>query len=330
MSLQDSRLTTRDVARLAADPSVASRQIIAAKLGHTYVEGWTADERGIADDVLRILARDVEVEVRAALARSIALSADMPRDVALRLARDVAEVAIPLLSSSDLLGDAELVDIIQARDTAHRLAIAGRARVSASVADALVETGEKPVVVKLVANAGAELREPTLHSVVDRFGDDEAVNAPLADRSLLPLSVAERLVARVSERLRERWEAEGRPAEFLAQETGSAAMLLIDPTTDAIDVRALVERMSASRIIRPKLLLDSIAANDSVLATSLAARLASTPYAATHAMLFSGSIADGLRLLRKAGLDSDTAQRALSRLRRLAAPVRSALAAAAS
>ena len=52
-------------------------------------------------------------------------------------------------------------------------------------------------------NEGAELQEDTMEKVLDKYGDDETVNTPLAKRSQLPIKVAERLVNLVSEQVRD-------------------------------------------------------------------------------------------------------------------------------
>src|SRR5581483_9912808 len=79
---------------------------------------------------------------------------------------------------------------------------AGRRRVEAPVAAALVEVAREPVVAKLVSNPGAEIGEQTLHRVIDRFGTSEAMQEPLIQRSALPVTVAERLVTCVADHLR--------------------------------------------------------------------------------------------------------------------------------
>ena len=67
---------------------------------------------------------------------------------------------------------------------------------------AIVNVGSESVVAKLLANSGTDFTEPTLHSVVDKFGDSEAIQTPLVHRKVLPVTVAERLVTRVAEHLR--------------------------------------------------------------------------------------------------------------------------------
>ncbi len=128
-------------------------------------------------------------------------SQNLPHDVALTLARDIASVATPVLSESSVLTDADLVSLIAAEDEAKQLAVAGRATLSEAVADALVAHGSEDVVVAVVSNPGAALAEPTLDLALDRFPNSERVHSPMIARDTLPVTIAERLVAMVSERL---------------------------------------------------------------------------------------------------------------------------------
>ncbi|MBX7199201.1 MAG: DUF2336 domain-containing protein [Rhodospirillaceae bacterium] len=205
-------LTAEDVQALARDPSPANRAATAAKIAGKFNEHLTgaalsASELALAEEVFRLMVRDAEVRVREALAANLKSNPRLPHDVAVALAKDVDTVALPVLSVSEVLTADDLVQIVAAQGTPARLdAIAGRRevdeRVSAAIVQAGVDAGNETVVAKLLANPGAVLSEPTLHKVVDRFGDREAVQAPLVARDVLPVTIAERLVVRVAEHLR--------------------------------------------------------------------------------------------------------------------------------
>jgi uncharacterized protein (DUF2336 family) len=197
------KLTIDDARVLARNPSAGARAETAAKLALQFNAGLTDAELAIAEEILRIMVRDAEVRVREALSANLKHNPRLPHDVALSLAKDVDSVALPILSVCDVLTAEDLVAIVKSQAAVSRLdAIAGRRRVEAPVADALVEAAPERVVAKLVANPGADLTEPTLHRVVDRFGASEAVQEPLIHRDALPVTIAERLVSRVADHLR--------------------------------------------------------------------------------------------------------------------------------
>ncbi len=295
-----------DVERLAADPSAQNREVIAAKLVARYDHGWSTQERDIADQLLRTLARDFEVAVRQALSRSVAMSMRVPRDVAVTLAHDIAAVAQPILTDSMLLDVEDLLDVIARHGAAHQMAIAARRHVRAPVSEALVARDDPRVIARLVANDGAEIAEPVLHKVVERHGADDRVNAPLSERDQLPLSVAERLVAKVSEKLRERLLREGRqtalPALDDSKAAAHAALLLVDPSSDALDVLALVERLHRSRQLSATMLTRALEQGDRIMASAIVARLSGMAMPAVHGRLFHGNQAEQTALLTRAGM----------------------------
>jgi uncharacterized protein (DUF2336 family) len=196
-------LTAEDVQALARDPSPANRAATAAKIAGQFNESLGARELRLAEDIFRMMVRDAEVRVREALSANLKSNSRLPHDVAIALAKDVDSVALPMLSACDVLTSDDLIQIVASQGTPTRLdAIAGRARVDARVSAALVDAGSETLVAKLLANPGAAFSEPTLHRVVDRFGDSEAVQEPLISRDVLPVTIAERLVTRVADHLR--------------------------------------------------------------------------------------------------------------------------------
>lgn len=197
-------LTQRDVIRLMRDPSVETRVRTADRIATLFGESVLSDaERAIAGDIFRALTRDVAERVRAAISHRLKGSADLPHDVALQLASDVDAVSLPLLECSDVLTEWDLVEIVRGSGDSKRHAVARRPDVSERVQEALVDTGDAGVVATLLANPQAEIGEHALHRILDAFPDEARIHEPMAHRHTLPITIAERLVAIVSEELRE-------------------------------------------------------------------------------------------------------------------------------
>lgn len=197
-------LSVQDVERLLADPSPAARSDTAAKVA----KAWSAaelspTERQLAEAIVTALARDTEIMVRQALATHLKDSPKLPRGVALKLARDIADVAAPLLQFSPVFTDADLVELVQAVSPLHQSAIAGRRSVSAALADELVSHGAEPAVAVLISNRGAQLNTSMMERALDRFPDSRSVGEALARHPQLPPKFVARLIAQVSEALRE-------------------------------------------------------------------------------------------------------------------------------
>lgn len=207
--VQGAFLGIQDVQRLLADPSPAARADTAAKVARAYAnenEGGpalTAIEKDLAQAIIAALARDAELLVRQTLAEQLKDSPQLPRGVALKLARDAAAVATPLLQFSPVFSDADLIELVQAVSPLHQSAIAGRARVSAPLADALVTHGAEPAVAVLMTNRGATVSGPMMERALDRFPDSRALGEALARHPDMPPKFAARLIAQVSDAMRD-------------------------------------------------------------------------------------------------------------------------------
>lgn len=198
------KISNADAERLIHDPSPASKADTAAKIAQTLSnEEMSPEERGIAMSIFRLLLTDVEVLVRRSLSENLKSYPTLPRDIALALANDIAEVATPVLETSKVLTDVDLIAILKTQPGEHQRAIATRDYVSPTLSAAIVELGEETAVAALMGNNGADILEPTFQRALDRFPESDDIMAPMVARDRIPASVAERLVTLVSENLRE-------------------------------------------------------------------------------------------------------------------------------
>jgi uncharacterized protein (DUF2336 family) len=197
-------LSQADVARLLAEPSGPVRADVASKVASGLESAdLSANELAVAQDILRILAQDVAVAVRCALSHNLRSATRLPHDVAVRLANDVEDVALPILQDSPILSEADLIAVIKAGSPRKQVMIAGRPDVSDGVAEALIVEAVEPAVVALMENATARIGAGSLDKALDRFAGSAAVKEGMAMRASLPMVVTERLVAMVSDQLRE-------------------------------------------------------------------------------------------------------------------------------
>ena len=150
----------------------------------SYVSDRCDDEQVAQyDEVLCQLAELVEVEARVHVAQVLAQLDRAPGTVMVKLANDDIEVARPLLEFSNVLSDDDLIDIVAHRSEAHRLAIAGRQKLTQRVGEAIVEHGDATSVARLVRNGNAEIGTGTLHKLVQRAQTDAALANVLRGRT---------------------------------------------------------------------------------------------------------------------------------------------------
>ncbi len=303
------RLGKDDVAKLSARPE--TRDETAAKVGAAFVNGeLDASSRAIAEEIFRLMVRDAEVRVRKALADSLKESRLVPHDVAFSLAMDVSEVAEPILIHSQVLTDADLVEIIEARPGPSRVAVARRPAVSATVADALVETRDEKAVATLVNNPGAEVSEKTFGAILDAFPASDPVKRNLAHRSRLPVRVAERLVTMVSERLREHLVTHHElppdvAADLVLQSREKAALDIIAGGMSQGDVDGLVDQLHANGRLTPSIILRALCVGDLMFFESAIARLAGVPVANVHRLIIDEGPLGLKELYRASGLPGE-------------------------
>ncbi|MFQ5533207.1 MAG: DUF2336 domain-containing protein [Sphingomonadales bacterium] len=297
-----------DVAKLLANPSAENRADAVSRVGAEFARGSLDEKsRKLALEIFSLVLHDVELRVRQALAESVKDNPSIPHNLANTLAQDVAEVAIPILQNSTVLDDADLMNIVRNFDSDHQAAVAMRPRVSETVADALVETGDEKVVATLVSNDGAQIAEQAMSTVLDKYGDKESVNAPLARRRELPITIAERLVTLVSESLREHivthHEISGDLASNLILESRERATIgLLGPDDEKTDVLDLVDQLYDHGRLSSTLILRALCMGDIDFFEASLAKRASIPL--THAYkLIQDEGPLGLQsLFRKAGI----------------------------
>jgi uncharacterized protein (DUF2336 family) len=138
--------------------------------------------------ILETLAQDQLVRVRRIVARGVKSDKDAPRPIVKGLARDREEdVAAPVLENSPVLTDADLMEVLDAGAPSWaQEAVAGRAELSADVADAIVRREQPAAVRRLIENRGAKLGTASIERIVARAPEIESWHAPLAERPSLP------------------------------------------------------------------------------------------------------------------------------------------------
>jgi uncharacterized protein (DUF2336 family) len=101
MTTTRSALTEADIRLLAKGAEPEERALAAERIcRHIDRADLTDQERIEAREILRLVACDAAEQVRRALALTLKASPLVPRDVALRLARDVESIAVPVLNFS--------------------------------------------------------------------------------------------------------------------------------------------------------------------------------------------------------------------------------------
>ncbi|MFZ4605478.1 MAG: pole-localized protein SpbR [Caulobacter sp.] len=284
-------LTDVDLRTLLKGATADERAVAAHKLCRTIDRGpLTEEEREAAADILRVMAADAAELVRRALAVTLKSSSVIPHDVALKLARDVESISLPMLNFSPVFTDDDLAEIVRLGGPVRQLAIAKRPQLSEKVTGAIVEYGGEAAVETAVANDNAAFSERVLQKALDRFEKSEQVLAAVAYRNALPLAVTERLIGMVGDQVRDHLlNHHGVSAEMaLTIATGAterATVDLVDQAGRAADPKAFAAHLNKVQRLTASMLLRSLAHGHMTFFECAVAELAGVPHHRTWLMI---------------------------------------------
>jgi uncharacterized protein (DUF2336 family) len=169
---------------------------------------YTAEQVALFDDVFSRLVLEIESTSRAVLSRRIApLPAAPPRVIRTLAFDDEIDVAGPVLSYSEKLDEAALVENARTKSQDHLLAISRRRSLGENVTDILVERGNREVVQATAENPGARFSEAGYGRLVLRAADDERLAACVGLRPDIPRHHFMQLLSKASQAVRTKLEA---------------------------------------------------------------------------------------------------------------------------
>jgi uncharacterized protein (DUF2336 family) len=181
----------------------------------TGIAFFTDEQIDLFDDVLLRLIDEIEITVLAELASNLAPIDRAPIHVVRQMARhDEIMVAGPILTGSNRLDAADLIEVAETRTQEHLLAISVRRRLEAAVTDVLVSRGNEDVLLSVARNEDAALSEAGFATLVTRAESDELTET-VGRRSDIPPDLLERLLLRATRivrgRLLDSARSHGRP-----------------------------------------------------------------------------------------------------------------------
>lgn len=188
-------------------------------------------ESALFDDVLQLVAAEMQDEVLAELAETFADAADAPVGLMRDLANHSFEVAAPVLTRSRVLDEQTLLQVVNYQSQQHIKAVAQRPHVSETLSDAIVKFGDDHALDALIRNDGAKLSRSGMETAVDRARRNSALHDAVVGRSDLPLDLLNEMYFVVESRLRD---------QIMQRNAG------VDPTTLDAALTKARERMRQS------------------------------------------------------------------------------------
>lgn len=296
---------------LAHQNSAESRKALGTNIVDQFASGGAETlserERALMLDILHKVVADVEMSVRKRLSECLADAADAPPALIRLLADDDIEVAYPVLTRSPVLGDADLIEIVQHRALEHQFAIAMRYSVSEDVSAALVAYGRPPIIETLLRNENARLSQATLAYLVEESRRVDSFREPLLRRNELGTDLAKRMFLWVSATLRDfivdHFALDEATVEELLEK--AAAEQLDDSATgnEPSSAEKLADALEENGKITPDMLVDAMAQGEINLFVSMFGRVTGLPRDLVMRLLFDAK-GEGLAVACKGmGLD---------------------------
>jgi uncharacterized protein (DUF2336 family) len=262
-------ITRSDIELLVREPSATMRSRIAHKVTTGYQSGlFSESETNLANEIFRLLLKDTEMRVRKVLAEELKSTMQVPRDIIWALANDTAEVAVPVLQSSFVLSEDDLVALVAAtRDHMKLMAIASRESLSKELAHALIETRDADISRKVIANRNAALADTTLELILEEFARDNSVLGELVYRGGLSHSFAEKLFSIVSEGLKKQLTKKYFLNRKLVDESvenarETATLQFLSPWMSQQDINQMVEQMHKNKRLTDSVIIRSLCIGD--------------------------------------------------------------------
>lgn len=302
-------LTRNDVELLLKNPAPDVRCQTAQKVSAQYQETINEKEKKIAEDIFRLIANDVEVQVRKELAESLKKCPSLPHDIVQKIINDVSTVATPMIQFSTLLTEQDLVEIIKTKDEEKQIAVARRQDVPFRVSETLIEEASERPVVSLISNEKANISDYAYQRLMERFKDCESIHRPLLMRSHIPVRIFEKLINVISDTLKKqllmRRDLPEPLVTAIVSQTREKAILSLSEVSSEDEVRTLVIHLNGVNRLAPNLILRAVCVGDMKFFEYALAMRASVPIRNARVLIYDSGQMGLERLYEEADLPSD-------------------------
>lgn len=305
--MNENSLNRQDALNLAKNVSVENKATVARKIGAAYKEKtFSAQAVKLAEDIFRIMVRDTEIKVREVLSDSLKHCADLPKDVVAAIINDKDSVAVPFLQYYTSLTNEDMIKILNMPGINKQKAIAKRDGLSAEVSQYIAEKCPGEVVSELVSNEKADIREQAFDTIATKYAENDEIKERLVHRSELPVSVIEKIVDKLSYRLKTylvlNHNLPKDLASNLVDEVKEKITLSISEEYSSDNqIEELVHQLYKANRLTPGLVVRSICLGDLKFFEYAIVYLSETPIAEVRKILFNSQADFMIRnLLRKA------------------------------
>jgi uncharacterized protein (DUF2336 family) len=305
-----SSLTQDDIRRLVRGDTAEARANVAHKICRRIdAMDMTPEEQESARQILDLMCNDAAVLVRRALAVTLRNSPKLPRDIALKLAKDIDVIAVPVLKNSPVISDEDLVEIVLSGSQEKQVAIAQRSALGEGLTEVITLYGSKPAVEACTLNEGAVFSDDAFAGLLKRFANDDEIKSALVSRSTLPLHITEKLVSMVTGELFDTLVNKHELPPQLAIEIASgvrerATLDLVEQAGLSTDPARFVQQLHLNGRLTPSLIMRALCLGHMGFVEHALAELAGVPRSKAWLMIHDAGILGLKTVFERAGLPS--------------------------
>jgi uncharacterized protein (DUF2336 family) len=292
-STQSTQLNASDLESLIREPTPEGRARIAERICAGYNGGgFSANEMKLALEIFRLLLKDSEARVRQVMAEELKENITIPHDIIWALAHDEESVAVPVLRSSMVLSEDDLIKMVHAtREIPKLIAIAQRESLSKPLSHALIETRQHDVTREVLANPGAALADSTTALVLDEFAKDSSVLEAMVHRGGLPYDFAEKLFSLVSDGLKKQLTRKYNMNKHVVEEASDASretavLQFLSPWMSQNEIQKLVDHMHKNKRLTDSVIIRSLCIGDLRFFETALAKLVGIPASNARLLMF--------------------------------------------
>lgn len=303
-------LTQDDIRRLVRGDSPEARANAAHKICKR-IDAMELEEgdKESARQILDLMCNDAAALVRRALAVTLRNSPKLPRDIAIKLAKDADAIAVPILKNSPVITDEDLVEIVLSGSPEKQVAIAQRATLGEGLTEVITLYGAKPAVEACTLNEGASFSDDAYAGLLKRFANDDDIKGALVSRSALPLHVTEKLVSMVTGELFDRLVNKHELPPQLAIEIASGAreratLDLVEQAGLSTDPARFVQQLHLNGRLTPSLIMRALCLGHMGFVEHALAELAGVPRSKAWLMIHDAGTLGLKTVFERAGLPS--------------------------
>lgn len=161
-------------------------------------------ESALFDEILQLVAAEMQDEVLAELSERFADAEDAPIGLMRDLANHSFEVSNSVLRRSRVLDEQTLLNVVNYQSQDHIRAVAERASVSETLSDAIVQLGNDEALDALIRNDGAKISRPSMEHAVDRARKSSFLHEGVVRRRDVPLDLLNEIYFVAEARLRDK------------------------------------------------------------------------------------------------------------------------------